>query len=339
MIGDMRSKCFGYSPVFLGAAFFLMTNCSQPKEVPATSAEEPIRSIEVPVFNPDSSYYFVEEQLAYGPRVPNSKGHRDCAEYLVAKLQAYGAEVVTQDFEEKAFDGTILQLRNIIAAFQPDKTKRIMLAAHWDSRPWADKETNGEMRPIDGANDNASGVAVLLEIARQISLSQPPEAGLDLIFFDGEDYGLRRGYQGKVWDEHDGWCLGSRYWSSNKHRPRYSAYYGILLDMVGAKDARFFQEGASMEYAPSVVRKVWNNANRIGFGDLFINSTKPPITDDHVFINQMGKIPTIDIVQFDPSINEYFGPVHHTRGDNLEIIDRNTLQAVGQTVLYTVYHE
>ncbi len=160
-----------------------------------------------------------------------------------------------------------------------------------------------------------------------------------MAFFDGEDYGLKMGYLGRVDDPHGGWCLGSRYWASNKHEPRYSAYYGILLDMVGARDALFFQEGASMEYAPSVVRKVWNNANRIGYSDRFIPSVKPAITDDHVFINQIGKIPTIDIVHFDPAINDYFGPTHHTLGDNIKIIDPGTLLAVGQTVLYTVYRE
>ena len=284
----MRNKWVAYFSRILTGTFLVLAACSQPKKVPETPPDEPIRSIQVPVFNPDSSYRFIEEQLAFGPRIPNSRGHRNCADYLVAKLRKYGAEVVSQEFDEEAFDGTILQLRNIIAAFQPGKTKRILLAAHWDSRPWADKDRDRETEPIEGANDNASGVAVLLEIARQFSISQPPEVGIDLIFFDGEDYGLRRGHQGRVSDPHNGWCLGSRYWSTNKHKARYSAYYGILLDMVGAKGARFFQEGASMDYAPSVVRKVWSNANRIGYSDLFIPSIKPPITDDHVFPSHPG---------------------------------------------------
>jgi glutaminyl-peptide cyclotransferase len=297
----------------------------------------------VPAFNRDSAYHFIEKQVSFGPRVPNTDGHKVCGDYLIQKMRSYGAQVTIQEFVEHAYNGTRLNLRNIIASYNPQARKRILLAAHWDTRPFADKDTEGRYEPIDGANDGASGVGVLLEVARNLNLNEKPKIGIDIIFFDGEDYGehedvdnppLKDGLV-KIW-----WCLGSQYWAKNPHISGYSAYYGILLDMVGGKDAMFYKEGGSMQFAPKIVTKVWNTARSLGYSNYFVNSNSPGIMDDHIFINRDAKIPMIDIVEYNPqSPSYYFGDYHHTRKDNMSIIDKQTLQAVGETILYTIYNE
>jgi glutaminyl-peptide cyclotransferase len=316
---------------------------SSRKSTDGSPAEPPVRTITVPAFNSDSAFHFIERQVAFGPRVPNSAGHRQCGDYLVEKLTSYGAEVTVQPFVETAYNGERLYLRNIIASFRPAAQKRILLAAHWDTRPFADKDPDRPEVPIDGANDGGSGVGVLLEVARVMHANETPDAGIDIIFFDGEDYGehenieeppLRDGRM-QIW-----WCLGSQYWAKNPHRPGYSAYYGILLDMVGARSARFYREGGSMQFAPKVVRKIWSIARSLGYSNFFIESDSPGIMDDHIFMSRDARIPTACIVEYDPeSPAYYFGSYHHTHRDNLTLIDRQTLQAVGETVLYAIYHE
>ena len=242
-----------------------------------------------------------------------------------------------QNFQAKTYDGLTWNLTNLIASYNPQATKRILLAAHWDTRRIADKDTERTSEPIDGANDGASGVAVLLEIARSIS-SQPlsAEVGIDLIFFDGEDdgepeYAISRDNT-KIW-----WCHGSQYWSKNKHRPNYSAYYGILVDLVGGKNARFYREGYSRRFASGILSKVWGNAALLGHGSYFIQQDAPEILDDHVFVNEWAGIPMIDIIDFSPDLG--FGAYHHTHRDGLEGIDPRTLKVVGETVLATIYQE
>jgi glutaminyl-peptide cyclotransferase len=301
-----------------------------------------ISEVIVPEFNADSAYFIIQKQVAFGPRIPNTRAHLNCGDYLIGKLKNYDARVVVQEFQEPAYSGEILNLRNIIASFNPDQSKRILLAAHWDTRPMADKDATGMNGPIDGANDGASGVGVLLEIARILSLMPPKDIGVDIILFDGEDYGEPDTYPshalsepGKIW-----WCLGSQYWSNNKHVPNYMAYYGILLDMVGAKNAHFYKEGGSMQYAGRIVNKVWKAAAQIGYQNYFIQQNSPGITDDHIFINRNAKIPTIDIVDYDPGSEDSDFPFYqHTHSDNLSLIDTNTLKAVGQTLMYVLYHE
>lgn len=316
--------------------------CRNDKAREEKPVEVNISEVIVPEFNADTAYTFIKKQVDFGPRVPNTRAHLNCGDYLIDQLKNYHAKVLVQEFQEPAYDRQMLNLRNIIASFNPDQTKRILLAAHWDSRQVADKDTTEVDIPIEGANDGASGVGVLLEIARIISSMPLKNIGVDIILFDGEDYGEPDTYPssalpepGKIW-----WCLGSQYWSNNKHVPNYMAYYGILVDMVGAENAQFYREGGSMQYAAKIVNKVWKAAAEIGYQNYFIPQNSPGITDDHIFINRDAKIPTIDIVDFDPTREDsYFPFYHHTHADNLSIIDTNTLKAVGQTLLYVLYHE
>lgn len=319
----------------LGVLLFVAA-CSSP-EKKAESVIEPPVAKPYPKFNPDSAYSFIQKQVDFGPRVPETPGHAATKAWLIQKLESYNFVVQSQDFEAKTYDGLTWNLSNIIASHNPQATKRILLAAHWDSRRIADKDTAGLDQPIDGANDGASGVGVLLEIARSIASQElKPEVGIDIILFDGEDDGepdfATSRDNSQIW-----WCLGSQYWSKNRHVPNYSAYYGILVDLVGAKGARFFREGYSRQYASGILKKVWDNAAQIGQGDFFVNRDSPEILDDHVFVNGNANIPMIDIIEYSPDYG--FGYYHHTRADNMEIIDRRTLQAVGETVLFTIYQE
>lgn len=305
------------------------------------SAVERLEGVTVPNFNADSAFQYVAAQVAFGPRVPNTREHLQTGDYLIQKLKEYGAQVQVQEFAAEAYDGKKLQLRNIIASYNPGVKKRVLLTSHWDTRPFADKDTNPKNRntPILGANDGASGVGVLLEVARQLGQGPLPQVGVDIIFFDGEDYGEPNEYkdedrqQDKVY-----WCLGSQYWARNKHQVGYTAFFGILLDMVGAKDAMFYREEYSRKLAPSVVKRVWGWGNELGYGRYFQYKNSDSIIDDHVYMNAAG-VPSIDIIEFDPESDFYFGDYHHTMEDNMEIISAETLKAVGETVMHVLYHE
>lgn len=294
-------------------------------------------AIEVPAFNADSAYRYIAEQVAFGPRVPGTEAHRLCGDYLESKLRTFGAEVISQTGTVTAFDGSQLPLRNVIGQFNTSSPNRLLLFAHWDTRPFADKDSNNVNMPIDGANDGGSGVGVLLEIARMIG-QKAPKFGVDIIFFDVEDYGAPEGgiSEGKYTD----WCLGSQYWGKNPHKPGYTAKYGILLDMVGAGDAVFPKEGTSMYFDARLVRKVWNVAKELGYGHLFIDEVSSETIDDHLFVNQLANIPSINIVHFhtEDTPNKY-GHFHHTHKDTMDIIDRKTLQAVGHVVSTVIYNE
>ena len=277
----------------------------------------------------------------FGPRIPNTEAHAACARYLEQQLKAFGAEVIGQDFTEKTFDGKTAQLRNIIGVINPKAKRRILLAAHWDTRPFADQDKKDPEKTFDGANDGASGVGILLEVARALQTADPKaDIGVDIVFFDGEDYGENDAYT-PTENEEPGkwWCLGAKYWAAHKHSPEYSAYFGILLDMVGNANAKFAREGVSLHYAPSVVDRVWGYAAALGYGSTFINTNAESITDDHVYVNRIGNINMIDIIEYDMSDGNYFSNTWHTHADNMEHIDKNTLKAVGQTLLQTLYEQ
>ena len=299
---------------------------------------EPVAS--VPIFDADSAYSFVARQVAFGPRVPGTATHRKCGDYLVEKLRSYGADVVTQDVDLKAYNGDVLKARNIIAQFQPQKAERIMLCAHWDTRPWADSDPDkaNHYKPLPGANDGGSGVGVLLEIARQLSMN-PTKVGVDIIFFDAEDYGLHENDVEKYSGNRHSWALGSQYWAYFPHVAGYNPRYGILLDIVGAPGSVFHHEYYSTYFAPGVVRNVWEWAHKAGYSDYFVNEEGGAITDDHFYVNSTAGIPCIDIINCDPESPNGFGPHHHTMKDDMDWIDAATLKAVGQTVLTVIYNE
>lgn len=299
--------------------------------------QEPVTYKAVPEFSADSAFAFIQQQVDFGPRVPNTEGHRKTRSWLIQKFKDFGLDVQTQDFQAKTWDNQVWNLSNIIASYNPSAKKRVLLAAHWDTRRIADKDTQRLDEPIDGANDGGSGVGVLLEIARIISSSEiKPDIGIDIILFDGEDDGepehMNLSNNSQIW-----WCLGSQYWSKNTHVIGYSAYYGILVDLVGAKGARFYREGHSMRYGKNIVNKIWNFAAELGYSDFFVMRDAPEIIDDHVFVNRDAGIPMINIIEFSPDFG--FGHYHHTHLDNMDIIDKRSLRAVGQTVLFTIYQE
>jgi len=296
-------------------------------------------AVNIPAFNADSAFQFVKAQVDFGPRVNNSEAHDKCAEYLVSKLKEYTPDVTVQSGVVKAYNGTPLDFQNIIASFGPAGNNRILFGAHWDSRPYADYDPDESKHntPIDGANDGASGVGVLLEIGRQLR-HQPPPVGVDIILFDAEDYGPPRELQGNQ-ETGDFWGLGSQYWANNPHKPDYFAKYGILLDMVGASNATFLMEGVSSEYAPNIVKKVWDIGNQIGYSSYFLYQRGGYITDDHYFVIRDLGIPMIDVIHLDHNTGTGMYEHWHTVEDNLEKIDRNTLQAVGQTMLTVIYSE
>jgi len=309
---------------------------SKTKGKTATSASRSM--VTVPAFNADSAYSYVEKQVAFGPRVPNTNAHALCADYLAGELERFDADVIVQDAPVVAFDGTELKAKNIIGRYNKDKKNRVLLFAHWDSRPFADHDPDPKNRntAIPGANDGASGVGVLLEIARQIK-DAGLKIGVDIIFFDAEDYGtpdhLDLPYKP------DTWCLGTQYWCKNPHVEGYTARYGILLDMVGAPDAVFYKELYSKEFAPDLLDRVWNSAADLGYLSYFSFEDGGQIIDDHVYVTKERQIPCIDIIQHEPMSESNFNAYWHTLKDDMTNIDKATLKAVGQTVLQVIYSE
>ena len=316
----------------------MLSTCAKTPGKSQNEQPENIKTVSVPDFNADSAFLYIKKQVDFGPRVPNTHQHVACANYLKQKLTDFGAQLTVQEADLKAFDGTILKASNIIGSYNPEAATRILLFAHWDTRPWSDHDPDSKNHstPVSGANDGASGVGVLLEMARHFG-KEKPDVGVDIIFFDAEDYGAPADKMSP--ENENSWCLGSQYWASNKHIPGYRAKYGILLDMVGAPQARFYREQISEYYASYVVDLVWKKAASLGYAHYFINQPGGSITDDHLYINQKAGIPSIDIIHYDPNTATGFGHYWHTVNDTMENIDKNTLSAVGKTLMQVVYNE
>ena len=346
--------------LILMTAILLCACASRKQTTEDTSSLQPLG----PAFNADSAYAFCEAQCAFGPRVMNSAAHDQCEQWIVSKFQSYGLSVTTQKTTLKGYDGTPLHASNIVASYRPELTERILLCAHWDSRPWADNDPDpaNHRTPVLAANDGASGVAVMLEIARLLSLQFTDDSlqmitsaadtstvnrkpstvnnnlGVDFVCFDAEDWGVPQ--WSDATDTGDSWALGAQYWAAHPHVEGYKARFGILLDMVGGEGAQFYQEGMSMQYASAVVTKVWRAAQIVGYGSLFPMQKGSNITDDHLPVNTVAHIPCIDIIPYYPDCAQSsFGPTWHTVSDDMSHISRNTLQAVGQTIIQVLFSE
>ena len=309
--------------IISAAITLALAGCGNKKAAAVDSAVE-TQAVTVS-FDADSAYSYVARQVEFGPRVPNTEAHRQCGEWLVGELRKRGLDVTEQRAELKAFDGTMLNALNIFAQFNPEKDERVLLLAHWDSRPWADEDPDPAKHktPVDGANDGASGVGVILEIARQLSLNNPGK-GVDVLFVDAEDWGTK--------GDEQSWAMGARYFMEHLPVENYTPKEAILLDMVGGKDAVFCREYFSEQAAPRLAQSLWGIAESLGYGSMFLNRFGGAVTDDHVQLIEHG-IPTVDIIEYHPEDETGFDPDWHTSTDNLAGIDKHTLEAVGQTVL------
>lgn len=326
-------------------ATLFLTSCGLRRQ--ASVSDDTVAMTPVgPVFSADSAYQFCERQCAFGPRVMNSDAHDACGRWIQQQFAAYGLTVTTQLTALRGFDGTPLKATNITASYRPELTDRLLLCAHWDSRPWADNDPDESnwRKPVLAANDGASGVAVMLEVARLLSVPDTTAAkkldiGVDFVCFDAEDWGIPQ--WSDVPDNGNSWALGSQHWAA--HLPKEAARqyrFGILLDMVGGEGAQFYREGMSLTYAPNIVDRVWRCAHAVGYGSMFPNQPGGTITDDHIPVNQVAKIPCIDIIPYYPACEQSsFGPTWHTVNDDMAHIDRNTLQAVGQTIVQVLFSE
>ena len=329
-------KVLGVLPFYL-FTFLLLHSCGNlRKQTTDDSASmQPIG----PAFCADSAYLYCQAQCDFGPRTMNSKAHDDCEQWIISKFKGFGLEVIPQKAVLKGYDGTSLKSTNIIASYRPDIKDRILLCAHWDSRPWADNDPDeaNHKTPVMAANDGASGVAVMLEVARLIS-KDTLQMGVDFICFDAEDWGVPQWSDADY--DGDSWALGAQYWSTNLHKKGYKARFGILLDMVGGQGAQFYKEPFSVQNASNIVEKVWRAAQIVGYGSMFPTQMGTGVTDDHVPVNTKAKIPTIDIIPYYPNCEQSsFGPTWHTINDDMEHVDKNTLQAVGQTLIQVIYSE
>ena len=315
--------------VFMGALCFCA--CSTTKK---QTSEQAAVSI---LFNADSAYVFCAAQCNFGPRTMNSEAHEKCGQWIAEKFQQYGYQVELQKADLKGYDGTLLKSTNIIAKSSKQANARLMICAHWDSRPWADNDPDSANwhKPVMAANDGASGVAVMLELARLLQHNDSARVAVDFICFDAEDWGVPQ-WSNEV--DGDSWALGAQYWASNYKGKDYQ--YGILLDMVGGQGAKFYHEGFSMQYARTIVEKVWQAASAAGYGSIFVNKDGGGVTDDHLPVNEKANIPCIDVINHYPDCQQSsFGPTWHTINDDMQHIDKNTLQAVGQTLVQLIYSE
>ncbi len=291
---------------------------------------EPPRSVESLVYSPRfsgaSAYELVKRQVAFGPRIPGSVGHRAMAGWVEEHLAERADTLIIQRFTHVTVDGDTLPLFNFLARFRVPGTRPVLLLAHWDTRPVSDNAADAadRERPVPGANDGASGTAILLELAGMLAEEAPPRS-VDILLVDGEDYGdFAVGLDV---------FLGSRHFAANMPEG-YDAEFGVLLDMVGDRDLDIYVEGHSNRLAPEVVDRVWSIAQRLGFGDVFHRSTGYTMNDDHIPLNEAG-IPTIDVIDFeypDPA-NSYW----HTPDDTPDKVSASSLGVVGAVMTRLIY--
>ena len=286
----------------------------------ATSAAQAIRK----AFDGEGAYALTRQQCDFGPRVPGTPAHAKCAEWLESTLKGSCDTVMVQTGTVQTATEGKMGIKNIIGIINPEASQRLLLLAHWDTRPWADNDpdASNHSKPVMGANDGASGVGVLLQLASQLK-AESPTIGVDIVLVDAEDMGED--------DNEESWGLGTQYWVQHPHVKGYKPLFGVLLDMVGASDATFTREYYSTQYAGGFVDLVWKCAA----GSHFINAQGGAVTDDHVFVNRAG-IPCVDIIDLRSDSPTGFCPEWHTINDTMGAIDPATLAQVGQTLLNVI---
>ena len=275
-------------------------------------------------FDGKAAFDLTQQQCAFGPRVPGTPTHAKCAEWLTTTLQASCDTVIVQTGTVQTAQSGPMGMKNIIGIINPDASQRLLLLAHWDCRPWADSDPDAanHSKPVMGANDGASGVGVLLQLAHQLKQAGTT-LGIDILLVDVEDMGEN--------ENEESWGLGTQYWASHCHTTGYKPLFGILLDMVGSSDATFTREYYSSQYASGFVDLVWNCAA----GNHFINSQGGAVTDDHIFVNRAG-IPCVDIIDMRTDTGTGFCPEWHTIHDTMDAINPATLAEVGQTLINVI---
>ena len=300
--------------------------------VNSTGGDKPLPDLAVPKFNADSAYLFTDKIVSFGPRVTGTPTAMRVKIWVIDQFKKYGADIIEQNFKAKIFDGKTLDATNIVARFNLNATNRILLTAHWDARPFAESDSVRKNEPILGADDSGSAMGTLIEIASQLQKNPLSNLGVDIVLFDAEDYG-----DSSVNGKANTWALGSQYWSARTHVAGYKPKYGINLDMIGARNARFPKEENSVKYASAVVEKIWRVGRSLGYASLFVDEPRGPVTDDHVNVNTIAKIPMANIINL--PTDSYFGKYHHTHNDNMSIIDKETLKMTGQTLLHLLHYE
>ncbi len=281
-------------------------------------------------FDGELAYQYVLTQTGFGPRVPGTAGHRAAADWIEARLHLAADSVEVDRFLHVTAEGDSLPLRNLIARFRPEDPNRILFLAHWDTRPLADASLNigQQMRPVPGANDGASGVAILLGVADALR-ANPPTVGVDLLFVDGEDYGdFSGGAEAEAEAEAGADVLiGSRHFAANLP-PDYEPLFGVLFDLVGDSDLQIYQEGYSINGAPEVVARVWRAAADAGYRRIFISSVRHTIIDDHVPLLEAG-LRVVNVIDFDY-------PFWHTTEDTIDKVSQESLQIVGDVAMLLI---
>ncbi len=296
------------------------------------STQQQIPTMPVPAFSGSQAFEYLRQQCAFGPRNPGSRAHEQCLNFLTQQLQFCTGAVTRQNFPHTGYEHEPYTMTNVIATFNAPAAKRILIAAHWDSRPRSDRETSKALieKPVPGANDGASGVAVLLELAR-IMKNNPPPIGVDLVLFDGEDFGKS--------GDLDNYFLGSRYFAASRP-PGFNPRFGILLDMIGDRALQLPKEGFSVQYAPDVVQLVWDTARELGL-PAFTDAVGPMVEDDHVPMNNAG-IRMIDIIDSELIGGNTASPERnywHTQRDTPDRCSAQSLETVGTLLATIIYNK
>ena len=304
-------------------ALAAVTACGATSEKPAAAARASNE------FNADSAMSYIRQQLAFGPRVPGTEPARKTGDWIVAHLHATADTVLEQRWTHTLANGKPLPMRNIFARFKPNAKERILYVTHWDTRPVADMESDPVKAgmPIPGANDGASGVALLLAVSDALKKA-PPGVGVDLLFVDGEDWG--------TFTPDVDVLIGSTYFAEHLPSAGYRPLFGVLWDMIGDADLNIYQEVNSAQAAPEVVQKVWGLAKDMGYEKYFIPEAKEPITDDHVPLIKAG-LRVIDVIDIDYGPRDASGVVttsyHHTLDDTIDKVSAKSMKIVGDVAV------